>query len=54
MSEHDATPLSVILPVLNEQDNLEPLHAGLSDALEPMGRGYEVIYVDAGSTDGSW
>ena len=21
MSEHDATPLSVILPVLNEQDN---------------------------------
>ena len=54
MSEHDATPLSVILPVLNEQDNLEPLHAGLGDALEPMGRGYEVIYVDAGSTDGSW
>jgi len=54
MSAHDATPLSVILPVLSEQGNLEPLHAGLSDALEPMGRGYEVIYVDAGSTDGSW
>src|SRR2546430_3040641 len=50
----DATPLSVVLPVLNEQDNLEPLHARLVDALEPMAREYEVIYVDDGSTDGSW
>jgi glycosyltransferase involved in cell wall biosynthesis len=54
MSGHDATPLSVILPVLNEQDNLEPLHARLTEALEPMGREYEVIYIDDGSTDGSW
>src|SRR5437016_7152911 len=50
----DTTPLSVVLPVLNEQDNLEPLHARLVDALEPMAREYEVIYVDDGSTDGSW
>src|SRR5438552_4227571 len=48
----DATPLSVVLPVLNEQDNLEPLHARLVDALEPMAREYEVIYVDDGSTTG--
>src|SRR5205809_7444984 len=54
MSGHDATPLSVVLPVLNELDNLEPLHARLTEALEPMGREYEVIYVDDGSTDGSW
>src|SRR5206468_4149422 len=50
----DRKPLSVALPVLNEQDNLEPLHARLVDALEPMAREYEVIYVDDGSTDGSW
>jgi glycosyltransferase involved in cell wall biosynthesis len=54
MSGHSATSLSVILPVFNEQDNLEPLHARLTEALEPMGREYEVIYVDDGSTDGSW
>jgi len=54
MRGHDATPLSVVLPVLNEQDNLEPLHARLTEALEPMGREYEVIYVDDGSSDGSW
>src|SRR2546425_6556854 len=54
MRGDDATPLSVVLPVLNEQDNLEPLHARLTEALEPMGREYEVIYVDDGSSDGSW
>ncbi len=54
MNGRDATPLSVILPVLNEQDNLEILHERLAEALEPLGRDYEVIYVDDGSTDGSW
>ncbi|HBH01294.1 MAG: glycosyl transferase [Candidatus Rokubacteria bacterium RBG_16_73_20] len=54
MSAGDLTPLSVILPVLNERDNLEPLHERLTEALEPMGRDWEVIYVDDGSTDGSW
>ena len=46
--------LSVVLPVLNERDNLEPLHARLTEALGPLGRPYEVVYVDDGSTDGSW
>ena len=50
----DGDALSVILPVLNERDNLELLHERLTDALEPMGRDWEVIYVDDGSTDGSW
>ena len=54
MSAPDTTPVSVILPVLNEEDNLEPLHERLSEALDPMGRDYEIIYVDDGSTDGSW
>jgi glycosyltransferase involved in cell wall biosynthesis len=46
--------VSVVLPVLNERDNLEPLHAHLTAVLKELGRGYEVIYVDDGSTDGSW
>lgn len=46
--------LSVVLPVLNEQDNLEPLHARLTTVLKQLDRSYEVIYVDDGSTDGSW
>jgi glycosyltransferase involved in cell wall biosynthesis len=46
--------VSVVLPVLNEHDNLEPLHARLTEVLKTLGRDYEVIYVDDGSTDGSW
>ncbi len=47
-------PLSLVLPVLNEAENLEPLHARITDALATVGRDYEVIYVDDGSTDASW
>jgi glycosyltransferase involved in cell wall biosynthesis len=54
MNESDSTPVSAILPVLNEEDNLEPLHERLAEALDSMGSDYEVIYVDDGSTDGSW
>src|SRR3989442_13136287 len=50
----DPEGVSVILPVLNERDNLEPLHARLTEALKPLGRDYEIIYVDDGSSDGSW
>jgi glycosyltransferase involved in cell wall biosynthesis len=46
--------VSVILPVLNECENLEPLHARLTAALKPLARDYEIVYVDDGSTDASW
>src|SRR5262249_35548721 len=45
---------SVVLPVMNEQDNLEPLHARLTATFKQLDRSYEIIYVDDGSTDGSW
>jgi glycosyltransferase involved in cell wall biosynthesis len=43
--------LSVVIPVYNEEDNVRPLLAGLHDVLEGLGRPYEVIVVDDGSTD---
>ncbi|HEX3020185.1 MAG TPA: glycosyltransferase family 2 protein [Chitinispirillaceae bacterium] len=42
--------LSVIIPVFNEEKNIEPLISGLHDALPVLGN-YEVIIVDDGSTD---
>ncbi|MGH7265996.1 MAG: glycosyltransferase family 2 protein [Candidatus Rokuibacteriota bacterium] len=43
--------VSVVVPVFNEQDNVEPLLDSLRDALEGLGRPYELIVVDDGSTD---
>jgi|UniRef100_A0A7C3UZ57 glycosyltransferase involved in cell wall biosynthesis len=45
--------LSVVLPVFNELENLEILHNQLKAVLTRLGRTYEIIYVDDGSTDGS-
>jgi len=49
-----ATPeISIVVPVYNEEENLPLLAAEIHGALRPLGRPYEVIYVDDGSTDGS-
>ncbi|GAB6037073.1 glycosyltransferase family 2 protein [Fundidesulfovibrio butyratiphilus] len=43
--------LSIIIPLYNEEDNVEPLHARLSDVLTTLNAAYEIILVDDGSTD---
>ncbi len=52
MSEDIA--LSVTIPIYNEEKNLEVLHRELNDTLPKLGKNYEIIYVDDGSTDGSF
>lgn len=46
--------LSVIIPVFNEGENIEPLYSRLKETLEGFGVNYEIIMVDDGSTDGSF
>jgi glycosyltransferase involved in cell wall biosynthesis len=46
--------LSVVIPIKDERDNLAPLHERLRRALDPLGRDYELVFVDDGSTDGSF
>ncbi len=50
----DNPEISLFLPVLNEEDNLRPMHAKISSALDALGKSAEVIYVDDGSTDSSF
>jgi len=45
--------LSLFLPVLDEEENLKPMHAKIRAALDALGKTAEVIYVDDGSTDKS-
>ncbi len=52
--EHKTPPeISVVIPVYNEAPNLKPLVDRLLQTLRPMGRPFEIILVDDGSTDES-
>jgi glycosyltransferase involved in cell wall biosynthesis len=47
---------SVVIPFYNERDSLMPLYGRLKEAMEPievMGRAFEFVFVDDGSTDDS-
>jgi glycosyltransferase involved in cell wall biosynthesis len=46
--------VSVILPVYNEEGNIALVHQELKQALDGLGRTYEIIYVDDGSVDASY
>jgi len=46
--------LSVIVPVFNEQGNLNPLYSELKAVLSQIEIFYEIIFVDDGSTDNSF
>ncbi|MFY9484456.1 MAG: glycosyltransferase family 2 protein [Patescibacteria group bacterium] len=46
--------LSVVVPVKDELQSLPPFWRNLSTVLKTIGKPYEVIFVDDGSTDGSF
>src|SRR5665647_1995825 len=48
-----ASLLSLVIPVYNEVDSLEPLVAEIDEALVDADRPFEIVFVDDGSTDGS-
>ncbi|MGD9972835.1 MAG: glycosyltransferase family 2 protein [Desulfatirhabdiaceae bacterium] len=46
--------ISVIIPLLNEEENIPILYRELTDVLSGTGLEYELIFVDDGSTDKSY
>jgi len=46
--------LSVVIPLYNEAENVEPLYSELTAALAEAGHTYEIIVVDDGSRDDSF
>lgn len=46
--------LSVVIPIKDERENLRPLHKQLNGALGSLGSDFEIVFVDDGSSDGSF
>ena len=46
--------LSIIIPLLNEQESLPELHSWIVKVMNAKHYTYEVIFIDDGSTDDSW
>lgn len=46
--------LSLVIPLYNEAESLPELHRWIRRVCEANGLSYEILFVDDGSTDGSW
>jgi len=46
--------ISIVIPVYNEEENIQPLHEELKTVLDSFSGEYEIIFVDDGSTDKSY
>ena len=44
---------TVVVPLYNEHESIMPLYQGIKEALEGVGRPFEYVFVDDGSSDGS-
>jgi glycosyltransferase involved in cell wall biosynthesis len=53
MLNEDGPELSIVIPLYNEEANVEALRAELTESLAHLGRSYEIVLVDDGSTDGT-
>jgi glycosyltransferase involved in cell wall biosynthesis len=45
--------VSVVIPLYNEEENVEILNERLSETMKNLDSDYEIVYVDDGSTDGT-
>jgi glycosyltransferase involved in cell wall biosynthesis len=46
--------LSIVIPVYNEEESVQPLYQSNRQACDPLGKPYEIIFVDDGSEDGTY
>ena len=46
--------ISVVIPLLNEQESLNELHDWIASVMQSNRFSYELIFIDDGSSDGSW
>ncbi|WP_411847044.1 glycosyltransferase [Roseibacillus persicicus] len=53
-SQSEKPTLSFIIPLMNEQETLQELYDRIAEQANELSRGWEIIFIDDGSTDSSW
>lgn len=51
IEKDERVEISIIVPILNEEENIRPLYSELTDTLSALNKRYEIIFIDDGSTD---
>ncbi len=51
---HHKPDLSIVVPIYNEEGNVEALHASLKEVCDRLNLNYETIFIDDGSTDATY
>ena len=46
--------LSIVVPVYNEEDNIDHFYEAVCDVMRTLSYDWELIFVDDGSADRSW
>jgi glycosyltransferase involved in cell wall biosynthesis len=46
--------LSIVIPLLNEEESLNELHHWIAQVMQSNGFSYEILFIDDGSSDNSW
>jgi len=46
--------LSIVIPLLNEEESIKELHDWIVEVMQSNHFSYEILFIDDGSTDGSW
>src|SRR5271157_1880238 len=50
----ESVKYSIVVPLYNERESITPLYGRLKETLDMTGRPFECVFVDDGSTDGSF
>ncbi|RKQ96324.1 glycosyltransferase involved in cell wall biosynthesis [Kushneria sinocarnis] len=53
MTEKDAWTLSLVVPVMNEEEAIDPFLSAIDDTLNDVAPQLEILFIDDGSTDGT-
>lgn len=54
MTQITPMQISVVIPLLNEEESLRELYNWIASVMQSNSFSYEVIFIDDGSNDGSW